>query len=317
MFPRPLCLLWLALAQRLVKGQCKRIPEPEIMEALDQVEGYDAAGESTLAVVYALAVELLNLSGFGRGNCSMLDLGCGTAKFTRRVAETFGLRRIVAIDGSKQMLGLAAANLSGLRDVDVELLLQDITRTDDIPSESFDLVACSLTAHHLPGLETVEALLCEMGRIAKPNGVVFLIDLSRLRTRTLMEQYVEVFSVGQSTVHNMDFLNSMLAAFTPAELRSVIPKDGDHSCWIHFAMPVLPTLQVVLRLPRTAQPCYRPIWRSSPVSYLKSLEWRILRSLLLRKCVRSWAEALAMPKQRVAGARQLPLPDREHELVRS
>jgi len=287
------------------------------MQGLDQVEGYDAAGETTLAVVYALAVELLNLSGFGRDTWSMLDLGCGTAKFTRRVAEAFHPRRIVAIDGSHEMLRLAASNLSGLPDTRIEVLLQDITLTEDIPSESFDLVACSLTAHHLPGLETVEALLCEMGRIAKSHGVVFLIDLSRLKTRRLMEQYVQVFSPGQSTIHNLDFLNSMVAAFTPAELRSVIPNKGDDSLWIHFAMPVLPTLQVVLRLPRTAQPCYRPVWRNSPVNYLRNFEWRLLRTLLLRKCVRTWAEALAVPRGPDRAASRLPPANQEQQLVKS
>jgi len=287
---RLFALARLAAAQRLHRSTVQRVPEPRtLMDDAEQIEGYDAAGETTLGLVYCLSAEVIHLALRSGARPALLDLACGTGRFTARLAAALRPRSIRAVDLSPEMIRVARSNLERVRFAgEVQLEIGDITKLDHIGDDSFDLVTCSFTAHHLPSADpAVGRLLREMDRIARPDGVVFLLDLGRLKTRKLMEQYVRIFSAGQSDRHNEDFLNSILAAFTPAEMRVVVPPDTRHGRWLHFTGPALPTLQVVMRIPRTRELSGDPLWHESPTPLAGNAEWRWLRNQFRKRCLKA------------------------------
>src|SRR5207302_522595 len=107
-------------------------------------------------------------------------------------------------------------------------------------------------AHHLPDLATVASVLKEMVRVTRPSGLIVLMDLVRLRTKSLTERYVN--TLGKDYIERglpdflADFRNSMYAAWTAAELRSAIPTTTGRT-WYHLVPSGLPTLQIIVGLP--------------------------------------------------------------------
>ena len=83
---------------------------------------------------------------------SALDYGCGTGLLTLALAPR--VRRVVAVDSSKGMLGVLAqkAQIAGF--ADVEPLLADFSK-DPPPPGPFDLIASAMTLHHVADVEAL------------------------------------------------------------------------------------------------------------------------------------------------------------------
>jgi SAM-dependent methyltransferase len=128
----------------------------------------------------------------------------------------------------------------------------DVTNLNEIRSATYQLVTFTGAAHHLPDLAAVARTVAEMDRIASSDGLVMVMDLVRLRTAKLTEDYVRV--LGHDYVERNlpafldDFRNSMYAVWTPREFESVIPRTSDR-WWCHIVPYGLPTLQILLGLP--------------------------------------------------------------------
>ena len=118
--------------------------------------------------------------------------------------------------------------------------------------DTVDLSSFTDAAHHLPNLDMVGKILGEMDRITRPDGLVMLMDLARLRTAELTETYVNFLAGDYLTrgLPNMfnDFRNSMYAAWTPSELLTTIPRNSSR-VWYHLVSMGLPTIQMIFGLP--------------------------------------------------------------------
>jgi hypothetical protein len=104
----------------------------------------------------------------------------------------------------------------------------------------------------MPDLATVGKVLSEMDRVTKPDGLVMVMDLARLRTAALTEKYVallgaDYLKMGLPYFYNQ-FRDSMYAAWTCSELETAIPRDSGR-VWCHIFSKELPTLQIILGLP--------------------------------------------------------------------
>jgi len=102
-----------------------------------------------------------------------LDLGCGTGRFTCRLAER--CRRVVAIDFSREMIRQALARSENHRNIDY--CVADV-RDFALPREHFDFVQSLTTLHHLPLRETLLAIKASL----KPGGTLAVLDLPEWRT---------------------------------------------------------------------------------------------------------------------------------------
>ena len=98
----------------------------------------------------------------------VLDVGCGTGEFTRRIASR--AQNVVAIDLSSEMIRLAKSQSANYQNI--QYVLGDIM-SDSLPAERYDCIVSLATLHHLP----LGQALIKMKDALKPNGVLIIQDL--------------------------------------------------------------------------------------------------------------------------------------------
>ena len=102
-------------------------------------------------------------------NChDVLEIGCGTGGFARRLAERS--EHVLALDLSPEMIRLAREHSVQFPNIDFQLAdVGDVP----FPIASFDCIATIATLHHLPFPE----MLLKMKTALKPGGVLLVLDL--------------------------------------------------------------------------------------------------------------------------------------------
>ncbi len=242
------------LAQQAGFQALGRRQEPELLtDATDKVLQYDQVMMTKLALGYAAGIEGVYRARPEGSRATAVDLACGPGLYTICLAKHLDYNLVTGIDLSAPMVDVATQNSSreGLSDR-VVFKHADATKLDAIGSGELDLASFTGAAHHMPDLETVAGILREMDRITKPQGLVMVMDLARLRTARLTERYVK--TLGHDYVERGlpafldDFRNSMYAVWTPREFRTAIPTDSQR-WWCHVVPRGIPTVQMIIGLP--------------------------------------------------------------------
>ena len=195
----------------------ERIPEPELMEDPAQAVAYARAD---FREVNAAFVEGVRAALGGRMPVRAVDLGCGPGDIPARLAAAFPGLRIVAVDGSAAMIRLARERLAAARPGVV--LVRALVPATGLRERSFDLVVSNSLVHHLrdpaPFWETVL-------RLARPGAAVHVMDLRRPSDPDAARALVEAAARGEDPLLQRDFHASLLAAFTPEEIRAHLPPE--------------------------------------------------------------------------------------------
>jgi ubiquinone/menaquinone biosynthesis C-methylase UbiE len=97
------------------------------------------------------------------------DLGCGTGQLTETVAPY--VRRVIAVDGSVDMLDAARLRVANARNVD--LRQGDLENLPIEPGE-LDAAMLSLVLHYSPAPARA---LVEVGRVVRKGGRVLVVDM--------------------------------------------------------------------------------------------------------------------------------------------
>ena len=138
-------------------------------EVLPTLVGYDlwaAIYDSDANPLPALEGPLVEqLLGEVRG-LSVLDLGCGTARHTIRMAAKGA--QVSAIDFSAGMMARAREKVV---EGDVNFYVHDLAEPLPFGAETFDRVLCALVVDHI---ENLEALFVEMHRVCRRSGQVVI-----------------------------------------------------------------------------------------------------------------------------------------------
>ena len=158
-----------------------------------------------------------------------IDLGTGPAEIPVFLCRRAPLWRVLAVDASRNMLREAARRVAqeglGQR---IRLLLGDAKRLRRLPG-GFDLVLSNSLLHHL---QDPIPFWREVGRLAGlarrggKRGMVMVQDLARPADRASARRLVRLHSQGAAPLLKELFYRSLLAAFTPREVRAQLQAAG-------------------------------------------------------------------------------------------
>jgi ubiquinone/menaquinone biosynthesis C-methylase UbiE len=128
--------------------------------------GYDLARSHTPEVLDLWMDTIASCAGQGLNIGAILDLGCGTGRFSQALESHF-VAEVVGVDPSIKMLEQARAKLHG------ERIRYVMGCGEQIPlrSRSVDLVFMSMVFHHFTSPELVAR---ECSRVLRDRGLIFI-----------------------------------------------------------------------------------------------------------------------------------------------
>jgi SAM-dependent methyltransferase len=202
----------------------KRVLEPELMEDPEQARAYASADFEDAERLFVDLVE----RHAGPGSARVADLGCGPGGLTVRVARSLPAWQIDALDGATAMIAMtrdavAAAGLAG-RVRAVHGRLPDVlAHPGGLTPGAYDRVITSSLLHHLPD---PDVLWQSCKRLLRPGGVAVVLDLARPATDADARALVRAVAADAHPILQADFLHSLRAAFTPAEVTAQLDRAG-------------------------------------------------------------------------------------------
>lgn len=194
----------------------RRVCEPELMLDEAQAEAYARADFEAAHSLYPKLFARLFPSRPRKA--LVLDLGCGPCDVTRRFAKANPGYRFHAVDGSPAMLRRAPHHP---RIRLIHGLIEDLK----LPTKSYDVILSSSLLHHL---HDPQVLWRAVRTYSRCGTLVFVVDLRRPRNRASARRLVRRYSAAEPSVLRRDFYRSLLAAFTPAEVRDQLRLAGLH-----------------------------------------------------------------------------------------
>jgi ubiquinone/menaquinone biosynthesis C-methylase UbiE len=167
------------------------------------------------------ARRLLGIAGKQGGRA--LDIGTGPAEIPLFLCEMAPRWRVTAVDASDGMLDVARAKVRrhGL-EKRIRIQKGDAKSLRGL-RRPFDLVFSNGALHHI---SDPISFWREVRRLLVPGGRVMVQDLLRPRTRAEARRLVRLYSQGASRLLKRLFLQSFLAAYTPAEVRAQLEEAG-------------------------------------------------------------------------------------------
>src|SRR5262245_18529537 len=144
-------------------------------ESLTQVDGwsesYDDSVLQRLLFMPSHDYILGEIEGCGSRPFRMLDIGCGTGTFVRRVLSEHREVEIWGVDFSRKMI---AAGMKRQQSNDPRMrLVQADSESLPMADDSFDVGSCSNSFHHYPNQA---GAVHEMHRVLRPGGRLIIID---------------------------------------------------------------------------------------------------------------------------------------------
>jgi len=199
----------------------RRIKEPELMDDAEQARAY---AEADFAEPHNSYVTLFARKFPRRPKrATVLDLGCGAADVTIRFAKANPGYTFHGVDGSAAMLKYGRKALARERLSRRIRLIQGFLSGAPIPRQSYDVIICSSFLHHL---HDPQVLWQTVWQHSRKGTIVFVADLFRPASPARAGKLVEQYSGDEPAVLKRDFINSLLAAFTPREVEAQLREAG-------------------------------------------------------------------------------------------
>ncbi len=198
-----------------------RVAEPELMLDDEQVRAYAAAdfSEPNARFVTLVGERLVDLPSRGRA----LDLGCGPADLTIRLARALPEWTIDGIDGSEPMLALGRSAVAGAGLETRVRLRQVLLPSVSLENRSYELVVSNSLLHHL---DDPVILWGAIRTSVTHGGGALVMDLLRPASRDEAEALVATHAANELPILKRDFFNSLCAAYRLEEVRSQLTRAG-------------------------------------------------------------------------------------------
>ena len=201
----------------------QRVPEPELMDLPHEVDAYARADFREVNARFVERLFELTARHDEGASVAAVDLGCGPGEIPLMVAARRPSWRITAVDASSPMLDAARQRASADRSgANVQFHLADATRTG-LTEKSFDVIFSNSLLHHV---RDPAAMWREMARLARPGATLFVRDLRRPASEAEARAIVATHAGGETAMLREEFFRSLLAAYTPDEIRAQLGSAG-------------------------------------------------------------------------------------------
>ena len=202
------------------KSHISRQAEAEPMEIAEEALAYAVADFSD---VNAAFVERLAEWVGPVEQATAIDLGTGPGDIPVRVVRRYPGWRVVAADLSEAMLGHARRTIeeAALTEA-IQLVLQD-AKGAPFRNGAFDVVFANSILHHI---SDTQALWAEVRRLGRSGAWVLLRDLARPGSSAAAAAIVQQYAGHESMLLREEFYRSLLAAYTPDEVREQLREAG-------------------------------------------------------------------------------------------
>lgn len=197
----------------------QRQPEPELMDDPAHAAAYAAAD---FAEPHDAFVRYFNERFPTHAPQRALDLGCGPADVSIRFARAYPACRVLGVDGAAAMVQLAqaAARRAG---VDQRFDVLGLRLPATIPGAPYDTIISNSLLHHLAD----PLVLWHSVRAAAGAGAaVCVMDLARPANLAQAELLVARHAADAPALLQQDFLYSLCAAYTVAEVQAQLRQVG-------------------------------------------------------------------------------------------
>ena len=199
----------------------QRRPEPELMDSEAQTRAYAEADfeESNSLFTERFLQTFDKLPASGR----MIDLGCGPGDITIRLARALPGWELTGLDAGPNMLQRAEERL-GLEPAGLRVRFR-LSRLPDPSLEpgGWDAVVSNSLLHHLPD---PQALWSSVRQLGAAGAVVQVMDLARPDSESDAQRLVDLYAADAPDILREDFYNSLLAAYTVAEVSDQLAAAG-------------------------------------------------------------------------------------------
>jgi tRNA (cmo5U34)-methyltransferase len=277
-------LLSMLVREHLAGGELPRTPESMlVMDSEQQVSAWHSQGADDAPIAPVYHLNALACSRFAPIGSTVVDLGCGSGRFAAYLARFRPDVHVVGFDLSTPMVdvGNEALRQQGLASR-VELRVGDMTAfVSSLPAKTA-LINCLFALHHLPTLSHVEQCLSEIRSAARTLGCGFWIfDLVRPRHRKTAIDYPDVFSPNAPPAFSEDSTNSLMAAYSHAELREAVARVFGGEAHASLSR-MLPLYQAFWQPPRLASQgvAIRDLPQQSMLPFTARLQFEALRAIL-------------------------------------
>ena len=181
---------------------------------------------------------------------SVVDLGCGPGDVTFRLAQALPDVSFIAVDGSGPMLALARAAATEKGFECRVTFVQERLQRLSLPLHRADAVLSKDLLHHLADPAVLWNTVTRLGR---PGALVCVMDLVRPDTPDDARAILEAVAAPADEILRQDFYSSLLAAFTPEEVRAQLSSVG-----LDFHVERIGDRHMLIsgRLPRPAAPSH-------------------------------------------------------------
>ena len=198
-----------------------RQPEPELMDDQEQALAY---AQADFEVTHnALLGHFPRVFPELSSPRTILDLGCGPADISIRLAQLYPDCRFDAVDGAACMLHQARNRIKAAALQDrITLYLQRLPHCE-LPEQSYEAIVSNSLLHHL---HEPRHLWSTVRKYASNRTAIFICDLYRPASAAQARVLVSRYAAGESDILRRDFYNSLLAAFTPGEVREQLDRAG-------------------------------------------------------------------------------------------
>ena len=202
----------------------ERATEPELMDEAEQARAYS---EADFAASHQAVVEHFRerFPEFESGR--VLDLACGPADVTARLAHAFPRASFLGVDGAAAMIALGRARITR-----AGLAARVTLETHVLPDPAlaalgpFAATVCTGALHHF---HDPMVLWNTMREVAKPGTRVLVQDLTRPDSPEAAHALVDRYAAGEPEILRHDYFHSLCAAFTLDEIREQLHAvDFDH-----------------------------------------------------------------------------------------